>query len=271
MIGFLELQSGRMGNRLFHYHFLRQVSDRLSLDYFHPKLQDSALFLEMGAKRRPLFRRSIAKSIDANDLKSLSLEEIANASKGTNDLVLKPPILGDFFFDFLFKSPAEFVNLRGKYKTKPPIATAKSMVALHFRGGDFREWNKRAILPIDYYIQAMESCEKDSKKEVSFFIFTDDLQLESYLGIKKYFVQNSISFHEGNRTKSAAYDFHWMTQSDYLISTPSTYAIWAGCLGRSKKIIHNLSWLKYSIEKNDLFWVKLSETQNSYYRLWKAM
>jgi hypothetical protein len=61
-----------------------------------------------------------------------------------------------------------------------------------------------------------------------------------------------------------------MSQCDVLISSPSTFAIFAGIIGKQKKIIHNKAWLDYATNRNDPFWVNLCQTDHPYYSLWKS-
>lgn len=51
MLGIKKISPGRMGNRLFHYHFLRQIAKKTGIDYFHKKFPDSIYFEEMEKNR----------------------------------------------------------------------------------------------------------------------------------------------------------------------------------------------------------------------------
>ena len=72
-----------------------------------------------------------------------------------------------------------------------------------------------------------------------------------------------------NIYKYAIYDLYQMSQCDVLISSPSTFAVCAGILGKQKKIIHSKEWLDYSVGNKDRFWVNFKEYRNPCYCLWK--
>jgi len=56
-----------------------------------------------------------------------------------------------------------------------------------------------------------------------------------------------------------------------LISTPSTFAILAGVLGKKKLIIHEKQWIEYAQNVNDLFWIKLTQHNNMFYSVWAIL
>ena len=66
-------------------------------------------------------------------------------------------------------------------------------------------------------------------------------------------------------------DFTTMSQCDIIISSPSTYCISAGFIGKEKKIIHSKEWLDYRVEEDDKFWVDLYNGGNEDYKLWKMV
>ena len=66
-------------------------------------------------------------------------------------------------------------------------------------------------------------------------------------------------------------DFAKMTECDYIISSPSTFCICAGFVGRQKKIIHSKKWLENRIKVNDKFWVDLYNGGNEDYSIWRLV
>ena len=103
-------------------------------------------------------------------------------------------------------------------------------------------------------------------------MFTDDLTLDSYIKILKYLKEKGIEFKIGDTKKEAIYDFQTMTECDIIVSSPSTFSIWAGILGKKrKKIIHSDKWINTRIENNDKFWIDLNNTDNEIYKLWRKI
>jgi hypothetical protein len=277
MIGITKISSGRMGNRLFHYHFLRQVSKKTGVEYFHVKFPDFQYFEEMTGKSRPFFPLRKSVKLTSYDITSSSQSElldfiIMESQKG-RDIILQPPILGEAFFDYLFFDPNEFIKIKNQYKIPFKLAADQRLIiGLHFRGTDFSEWNERAALKFTYYRDALIYC-LDYYKDINpaFMLFTDDPQYPAYqetISFLKSFPE--IEFDLGDVSAKPICDFYQMSQCDVLISSPSTYAIFAGCLGKPKKIIHDKNWLDWAVQQNDLFWVKLVNSSNPYYSLWKA-
>lgn len=103
-----------------------------------------------------------------------------------------------------------------------------------------------------------------------FILFTDDKTYTAYLDTISYLKSSRISFYLGETDNLPIYDFYQISQSDVLISSPSTFAILAGCIGKPKKIIHDKNWLESAVNRNDTFWVKLTKTSNPSYSLWKC-
>lgn len=276
MLGINNISSGRMGNRLFHFHFLRQIAKKTGIDYFHTKFPESIYFENMGNKAKPFqpFKKSIrltskeVLAFNPDDFLAFIIEE----TKSGKNILFDPPMLGEVFFDYLFFPPNEFIRVKDEYKIDHLFnSNDKMVIGVHFRGTDFPSWNEHAALRFPYYKDAILSCLKYFKeKNPIFILFTDDPDYQPFLETVKFLQSlEDTNYYVGDNIRLPIYDFYQMSQCDVLISSPSTFAIVAGCIGKPKKIIHSKSWLDYAINKNDTFWVKLKETSNPYYSLWK--
>ncbi len=275
MLGITKISSGRMGNRLFHYHFLRQISAKTGIEYFNIKFPDCKYFKKMNKRKRSfsLFRKQI--KIDLLEINRLEpdkfLEYIYENNKHGYDIIFKPPILGEVFFDYLFYPPSNFIEIKDKFKINFNVNN-KIVVGVHFRGTDFVTWNPHASLKFSYYKQSIDYClDYFDRNKLAFFLFTDDLKFLPYLTVIDYLKSNNIEVRLSSNLKKPIYDFYQISQCDVLISSPSTFSVLAGAIGKNKKIIHSQEWLNYSISRNDKFWVDLKNTKNPYYSLWKAI
>jgi hypothetical protein len=173
--------------------------------------------------------------------------------------------LGERFFDDSGISSREVFKLKN-VPTVPP-----KTCAIHFRGTDFHSWNPESILKKDYYL---ESIEEVSSEVENFVLFTDDHSLDSYRRVVDFFGERDIKVYQGQNTNDRRHyisDFSIMTECDYLISSPSTYCLSSGFIGKHKKIIHSKEWVLKRAEKNDMFWVNLREGGNEDYKLWKLV
>lgn len=277
MIGFHKKLTGRMGNRLFQYHFLMQVSKKCDIDFFHSKIPDTKWFYDMNAQgsRWNIFKKKV-KFTSKNILtlgKDTFLNEVKEVVTSGKIAVLQPPVLGELFFEYLFMNPNEIVKIKNEYKETNLISQPNIVnIAIHFRGTDFEQWNKKAILDLDYYINSISYCiDFFKEQQLNFYLFTDDLSMPTYKKTIEYLKDNKSTYHLGDTSREAIYDFYTMSLCDVIISSPSTFSIWAGVLGKNKKIIHSNNWLQNRIKENDKFWVDLDKSDNTIYKLWKRM
>ena len=195
----------------------------------------------------------------------------------TGNLNIKNPLnlnfcLGELFFETEL-STRDVFKIKKEYLLDN-INQEKKRCAIHFRGTDFFTWNKDSILDSEYYIKSIKEIIEDFNK-VEFLLFTDDKNLSSYKDVIKYLSQINFNYHFGentpNRTKFQN-DFINMSFCDYIISSPSTFCITAGFIGKNKKIIHSKNWLKNRSNKKDKFWeILFTQGGNLNYNLWKAI
>ena len=174
-----------------------------------------------------------------------------------------PPCLGELFFDWYTISTREVFKLKSEY------GVPDKTVAIHFRGTDFHTWNTDAVLSEDYYITAIDMV-SDIDGAI---LFTDDEYLPSFNRVVKYLEKIGMQYEFGDNTSNRnnyAKDFVKMTECDYIISSPSTFCICAGFIGKHKKIIHSEKWLDNRKKANDKFWVDLYGGGNEDYSIWKT-
>ena len=62
-----------------------------------------------------------------------------------------------------------------------------------------------------------------------------------------------------------------MTECEYIISSPSTFCMTAGFIGKKKRIIHSEQWLLDRINHEDKFWIDLCNGGNRDYKIWKRV
>jgi hypothetical protein len=178
------------------------------------------------------------------------------------------PCLGENFFQIHNISTRSIFTLKNKPKVK------QGACAIHFRGKDFHSWNIKAVLPESYYYNSI----KEVIKECSCFIlFTDDLSLPSFKGVSEMLEQIGLPFKIGGQSGTERYnntyieDFAEMSECDYIISSPSTFCISAGFIGKNKKIIHSREWVNERASSGDTFWADLLHGGNEDYNIWKLV
>jgi len=174
--------------------------------------------------------------------------------------------LGDRFYAY------DGLPTRDVFKLKEIPNISEFTCAVHFRGTvggtqGFHLWNPEAILDYKYYYDGIQAVINSVQH---FILFTDDPQLDSFIRIRQYLLDEGINFSEGTR-QNYIDDFAFMSECDYIISSPSTFCISAGCIGKKKKIIHSEKWVKDRANKNDRFWDDLLEGGNEDYSLWRLL
>ena len=260
-----NMSGGRFGNDILFYNNLRQIARTLCSPWYCNPWNDFNIF----EKPSPIKNESIVgKSIKLNskNLLNTTLEELRNLAH-ENDIILSQPCLGELFFKFSFFDPNDYFLIK-----KEPKTIDENIVGIHFRGTDFKQWNSFAILPTDYYIDAINFV-LQGQKNVIFKIFTDDFSLKSINDVLSYCKEKNIKHKvcTNLRDRHYVYDFVELAMRDSIISSPSTFCICAGFLGTKKKIIHSEKWVNDRYEKNDTIWCHIKNGGNQYYDVWKLI
>jgi hypothetical protein len=250
-----------IGNLLFHYNFLYQLSYKYDLE---PVIVDTVNFLQI--KKTSVqntfletynFKREyINKNFIKDDPYYLNFEKILENSV----IKLKPPFLGEVFFDNFFVNPNKFFKVE-----KLGIESDVNIVA-HFRGGDFALWNQSALLSFNFYKNCLEDVLNNikSNEKITLKIISDDYQLESlneFYNYAKRFPEISILI---DTSANFEQDFVKISNADIIFCTPSTFCIWASFLGNNKIIYHSREWVTERALLNDIFWVRLNSGNTPY-------
>lgn len=259
MITFNHKPKGGLGNRLFQLNFIGQISSLLETDFNFYSPKDSNYFHNVSSSRLIRLRSHFVKNIclaQETQLDIVSLKEYFQKRSPLGSFSISGSYLGETFFMCSAISPREIVRHKfGEIQNQEQIAC-------HFRGGDFRNWNPKSILKTNYYIQAIEYLDSRIGYFCPIKLVTDDLSLES--------VQKIIKIHRNRveliSNEDSIEDLKILMASNYLVSSPSTFAIWAGILSEKKEIIHSAEWVEDRASINDKFWVDLKSGGNAYYR-----
>jgi len=228
MIVIPQFPNGRFGNRVLYYNNMRQLAAKHNLGYRSPPWEGDSVF------------------------------DIPNQIADNTNWEILQHCLGEKFFS------DHYISTREIFKLKNKIELPGECLAIHFRGTDFHEWNPEAIPAPDYYINAIE----EYGEVDTYYLFTDDRDLPSYLNVVKYLPEEKIKYGSPN---SVFNDFITMCYCDGIISSPSTFAICAGFIGKHKKIIHSEKWINSRVAVDDKFWVDLKNGGNEDYSLWRLV
>ena len=235
MVSINNMPAFGFGNRLFYYNNLRQLAVKMGYDW----------------------------SCCPWDGHQYFKGNLLNGSQ-TGDHQLRS-CLGEKFFEW------NTVSTRSIFQLTDIPEVPKATCAVHFRGTDFYSWNPAAVLDYSYYNDSIDVVKDDAHH---FRLFTDDYSLPSFCGAVEKLEKEHIGFDLGENTADRRHfinDFSYMTECEYIISSPSTFCMTAGFIGRKKKIIHSKNWVEDRVGKNDIFWVDLLNDGNEDYSIWRLV
>lgn len=271
MIGFVKEPTGRMGNVLIQYVFLRQLAEKIGVDYFHPRLPYEKYFENFKRRRRGMKELFKKKWFVSNDyICEVGIEKFIEEAKGKEDytIILKTPVLGHLL-EWKDENQMRFIEVKDKFLDKRKISgnDNRKKVGLHFRGTDFKDWDIHAVLDFDYYKKAIDYVRENAQcEDARFYLYTDDNEFETYQAIISYLKECKLDFEPGDATRPMMDDFIGLSECDIIISSPSTFAICAALLGKENKlIIHSKKWVDYCINRGEAFWKIVLENRNIYY------
>lgn len=255
---------GQFGNHLFQFHLLHQISRQLKLEYFQTEWRELIEFQNTTQKSLSrvdqYFRTELLPAGQVKEMSYLELKDrIRTVCESEKNVEIPPGILGERFLESCEISPRDIIRFKNNsaYKNE-----SQKFIALHFRGGDFSEWDQNAILKPDYYLNALdEILSKSLEKDCVIQLFTDDVEHSTVREIKR--IRPNIEIISGSRNN----DFRRMTNSDVLIASPSTFAFWASILGKQKKIVMSREWLEYATNEGQKFWIDLRSNKNHYAKI----
>lgn len=259
MITYSQTPKGGLGNRLFQLNFIGQLANLLETEFRFYSPNDSSYFHNVSSSKLHRLQGHFLKKIKLSEetqLDAASISSYFQRSTDLGDFSISGSYLGETFFKCSVISPRKIV----RHKFGP--ITNLEQIACHFRGGDFRSWNPKSILKVEYYLHAIEYIDSKIGALLPIKIVTDDLSLESVQEIAKIH-RNRI---ELISNKNPIEDLKILMASNYLVSSPSTFAIWAGILSDKKEIIHSAQWVEERALLNDKFWKDLKTGGNSYYK-----
>lgn len=131
------------------------------------------------------------------------------------------------------------------------ISTCKLSCSIHIRRGDYLG-NKtpHAVLDITYYTKCIEMLEKRFSKNVHYYIFSEDLNLDWV--VDNFNLKNS-TFIESDQDRCPNEDIFLMSLCDHNIIANSSYSWWGAWLNKNvlKRVYAPSVWLSDK-KNNDL-------------------
>lgn len=253
---------GRFGNHLFQWNLIKQLAMEFEIPYSHPKFIGSNFSKELGSHNyiRGILRSPSYRLIELqnNKVHWCEIEQLIR-SKIRDGVSIEIPsgVMGSRFFDSNYRNPSGIGDLFTLIKSQKN--QSKPYIAMHFRGTDFREWNELADISSGYYREALDTLKasKSLSADLIVRLITDDPDHDTVAQIKKY----TGAIVEGRNNQFE--DFSVLANADALISSPSTFAIWAAIVGKPKPVAFPKAWVNSRIEIQDPFWIGISENRGN--------
>lgn len=256
-----EEHGGRFGNKMLHYNNAGQLAQHYGCEVYIINGEISKVFnvnlITEDIRRN--FNNLSKINTDIHNILNIGLDKIKNMY----EYIHLTPCLGKDFFELNY-------DTRKIFSIKENIDIKKenggTIIAIHFRGTDFANWIPYSILDVNYYLKSIEYC-IDNYTNSKFILYTDDRNMNSFKTTIEYLTSKKIDFDMGKINSPFIVDFVEMSNSDVIISSPSTFCICAGFIKNKKDIIHSEKWINKRISENDKFWIDLNNGGNENYKL----
>lgn len=238
---------------------VRLLAELSGARYFFDCASDDAMVT--GATRRLRFARQFVRfeRIPARDTQSErfvdDLRKIYRAGKSVD---VKGAMLGETLAQHLVTPISELVKSKAELCSHHLAERGeRSLVSLHFRAGDFHQWDPDAILPFSYYSRALDYLESEIDEGAIVRLVFDDERHPALSSVRDKVKAKGWSLSDTECFDRFQCDFAALSSSSFLVSSPSTFAISAALLG-TPSVIHSQSWVSNRMARGELFWEKIS-------------
>lgn len=259
LVGTLRTPKGGFGNRVMSFLSLRHVASALNTRYFSSNSLDRQRVAGIHSKLLvPLALAKLEKTYPQDLLQSDSIDVLGERIRRGQSLVFQKPLLGEVFSRYAPVSSAKMPRLKMQScRVHHPGQNGIPQVALHFRAGDFAQWNPEAVLAEDYYQNAIDLLIA-RHDELRFRIFTDDTSHPAIPGVSRRLFQSGLLIDSEPCDGSLECDYAAIANSSIIVASPSTFAITAAMFGNAS-VIHSGKWVKACEDKGEVFWKMVRE------------
>lgn len=251
---------GGFGNRVLTYLTIRHLARTAETRYFFTDPEDKSVIsgIHRPQKGRPLFGgEAVFRAADAG--RDGFLEEVISLVSSGTWVSFKGPLLGEVLARFARIDSRELTALTAAQCSRHLLeAASKNVLALHFRAGDFRQWEPDAILPAEYYIAAMDSVSGLSPDSWHVRLCLDDRKHPALEEVENHLSSRGFSLSEVECPNPFRCDLAAMAEAGVLVSSPSTFALVAGLLG-APRVIHSKKWVENRLSREEEFWRQIGQ------------
>ncbi|WP_192954671.1 alpha-1,2-fucosyltransferase [Gallaecimonas mangrovi] len=259
------MSKGRFGNQIFQYLFLKKIKNKADERIVTYQLDEfCSVFLkptDLLNIKKTKFRNkffnhifpkifSIIKFLKLFNVVSVVKEDVIGYQREKNNFIKSKGLFSfltlvesgfyqsqSFFcekdawsLDFDPQLDAMVANVKNEIIKKDDQST---YYFIHIRRGDYKDfyiYGKSTLLPISYYLDAINKI-IDSDKNAKFIFFSDD---KKFVEDNFYFLRNKYI----SPFKTFQEDFRFMTLCDGGVMSASSFSWWGSYFIKNKKIIY---------------------------------
>lgn len=257
---------GGFGNRVLNYLNLRTIAHRLDVNYFSENAVDKKIV--PGIHRRPPYPRLARPSriVSREEVHRPEFFDSARELLSFGRVIqIKPRLLLDSLVLLSVSNPANFASISGKVcETHAHRPLAKAV--MHLRGGDFAGWKRGSIHGADYYLSALEKLNSD-EEGMFVRVCSDDQEHPAYGKVVQHLQSRKLFIEPSGCLNPFLCDLVSMRDAQYVVSSPSTFAIVAGLLGGAR-MIFSQQWVDSQTSEGEVFWTAVHQHQISGLDTW---
>lgn len=254
-VGARSVPKGGFGNRVLSYLSIRHLAEEVSASYFFVDPHDRQLISGIHRPHRMLTRlaqQTVFRAVDTQ--RDTFVDEVVDAISHGRFAVFKGPLLGEVLVRFAKTDSRKLTQLRAQQCTRHQKSLgSRKLITTHLRAGDFREWEPAAVLPLSYYKAALDTLGTLATDEWRVRICVDDESHPALEGLQEDVRARGLLLDLTECDSPFDCDLASMSQSEYLISSPSTFALVAGMLGKPR-VIHSAQWVENRVSRGENFW-----------------
>ena len=253
-MGTLRTPKGGLGNRIMSFLSLRHVASALNTHYLSSNTLDHHRVAGIHSKHfLPLALLKMEKTSPQVLLQPEAIEFLGERIRRGQSLVFHKPLLGEVFARYAPVSSAKMPLLKMRScHVHHSGQSGVPHVALHFRAGDFAQWNPEALLAEAYYQNAIDLLIA-RHNELRFRIFTDDTSHPAIPGVSQRLSQSGLLIDSETCDQAMECDYATIASSSIIVASPSTFVITAAMFGNAT-VIHSEKWVKACEDKGEVFW-----------------
>lgn len=260
-MGMKSVPRGGLGNRLLNHFNLSNIASQLGSTFFSANWHDTRYLKRIFQPRVVPFGPSGTVTFGREDVERDGFIDIArSAIEERKTIILRPHLLLSSYAWTVVGSAEKTYTTLARMCSAHRSTAGEGSIVLHMRAGDYHQWNPKAILSSEFYIDALQILGPELDEGASVRICKDDLSHPAFEVVSAYIRSRGWRLENQECNSPLRCDFRAMIDATFLICSPSTLCLSAAIIGNARTI-HNTSWLEGGFESQEYFWSKLEKKE----------